>query len=81
MTNKKTYFQNAFTSIPVQNNYNQMGFLENGLSRIEIIALRIYTSTNVTIAEAIQQAVKFIDEIEQFKDEFDKPITPIIEIK
>lgn len=74
MPNKKTYFQNAFTSIPVQNNYNQMGFLENGLSRIEIIALRIYTSTNVTKAEAIQQAVKFIDEIEQFKDEFDKPI-------
>lgn len=81
MTNKKTYFQNAFTSLLVQNNYNQMGFLENGLSRIEIIALRIYTSTNVTIPEAIQQAVKFIDEIEQFKEEFDKPITPIIEIK
>jgi hypothetical protein len=81
MKNKKTYYQNAFTSIPVQNNYNQMGFLECGLSRIEIIALRIYTSTSVTITEAIQLAVKFIDEIEQFKDEFDNPITPIIEIK
>jgi hypothetical protein len=78
MINKKTYFQNAFTSLPVQNNYNQMGFLENGLSRIEIIALRIYTSTNVTISEAIQQAVKFIDEIEQFKTDFDNSINTII---
>jgi len=71
--NKKynTYFQNAYTSVPVQDNFNQIQFIPNGLARIEFIALQLYTNndTNNTLKECIILAAKFIDEIEKFKNE------------
>ena len=71
--NKKynTYFQNAYTSVPIQDNFNQIQFIPNGLSRIELIALKLYThnDTNDTLKECIIMAAQFIDEIEKFKTE------------
>ena len=77
--NKDThkYFQNAYTSTPVQDNFNQLGFIPNGLTRLEFIALLIYTSpaADTTIEDSIFRAKKFIDEVENFKDEINKPTT------
>ena len=71
--NKKynTYFQNAYTSVPIQDNFNQIQFIPNGLARIELIALKLYTNndTNDTLKECIIMAAQFIDEIEKFKIE------------
>jgi hypothetical protein len=55
--------------MPIQDNFNQLQFLQNGLSRIEYIALQFYTNNdfNDTIKECIILAAKFIDEIEDYK--------------
>jgi len=68
--NKKynTYFQNAYTSVPIQDNFNQIQFIPNGLARIEFIALQLYIQ-NDSIKDSIILAAKFIDEIEKFKIE------------
>jgi len=68
--NKKynTYFQNAYTSVPIQDNFNQIQFIPNGLARIEFIALQLYIQ-NDSIKDSIILAAKFIDEIEKFKTE------------
>jgi hypothetical protein len=62
-----SYFQNAYTSMPIQDNFNQLQFLQNGLSRIEFIALQLYKNDIDTIKECIIMAAKFIDEIEDYK--------------
>jgi hypothetical protein len=68
--NKKynNYFQNAYTSVPIQDNFNQIQFIPNGLARIEFIALQLYIQ-NDSIKDSIILAAKFIDEIEKFKTE------------
>ena len=77
---KKTnqiYLQNAFTSTPIQDQFNQLGFLPQGLTRIEYIALLIYTSSlNFDLDYSIHTAKEFIDKIEKFKEELEnKPTT------
>ena len=53
--------------MPIQDNFNQLQFLQNGLSRIEYIALQLYKNDTHTIKECIIMAAKFIDEIEDYK--------------
>jgi hypothetical protein len=76
---KKTnqiYLQNAFTSTPIQDQFNQLGFLPQGLTRIEYIALQLYKNDIDTIKDCIVLAKQFIDEIEKFKEELEnKPTT------
>lgn len=80
--NKKynTYFQNAYTSVPIQDNFNQIQFIPNGLARIEYIALEILCAKlsqpkldvqNIkhNIEDSIAIASLFINEIDEFKTE------------
>lgn len=70
------YFQNAYPSTPIQDNFNQLGFLPQGLSRIEYIALQLYKNDIDTIKDCIVLAKQFIDEIEKFKEDLEnKPTT------
>ena len=71
------YFQNAYPSTPIQDNFNQLGFLPQGLSRLEHFALQIYCSAEnlIDYKAAIEEAVNFINAIDDYKENLNKPTT------